>query len=214
MESPREDPRHQPELSLDLRVVRELSQRGGRRAFNGLRRSLDAHPESLTRSLRRLERLGTVGHDGNGYFLVDGPEPAPGPRRPARTELLATVRLPPSVTEGNFIGVLAGRWFGPFRWVGTQEGRLGPSLVWSVPGLVGRLVVRWRPGALRVLAELPRDAHVDPALARAGDELLWHALSHLRSVLGDRSEPFALASTPGVTTFARTSDEAPGPWAS
>ncbi|MCI4366784.1 MAG: hypothetical protein L3K08_03420, partial [Thermoplasmata archaeon] len=61
---------------LDDRVVRTLAERPGHHAFNGLRRALAAHPESLTRSLRRLERDGMIARDSHGYFLKERSEVA------------------------------------------------------------------------------------------------------------------------------------------
>ncbi|MCI4317072.1 MAG: GntR family transcriptional regulator, partial [Thermoplasmata archaeon] len=60
-----------PEPRLDDRVRELLGNIGGRLAFNGLRRALGVHPESLTRALRRLEREGVVQRRADGYVLAD-----------------------------------------------------------------------------------------------------------------------------------------------
>jgi hypothetical protein len=189
-------------ISLDRRVVRALADGRGRLAFNGLRRALEAHPESLTRSLRRLERFGTVGHDAGGYFLVDGPAPPLVPGPAPQYARLASVRLPGSFAPEVVVGLLAGRWFGPFRWVGLQEGARGPSLVWSAPGLAGHLLVRPHGGQLRVEAELPKGRAVDAELERAGDELLWHVLSRVRASFPEATPPGNPYSA--ALTFARS----------
>ena len=122
--------------SLDDRVVEFLAERPGRVAFNGLRRALDAHPESLVRSLRRLERHGVVRHDSDGYALSGTvPGPSPGPRH---HQSFAEVTLIPGVARTDLFGRLAGRWFGRLRWVGVYEPSDGPWLVWSVEGRPGR----------------------------------------------------------------------------
>ena len=76
-DSSREEPR------LDDRIVELLQREPGALAFTGLRRTLEAHPESLVRALRRLERLGVVARGERGYELVGeseaaSPTPDPG----------------------------------------------------------------------------------------------------------------------------------------
>lgn len=175
--------RAEPPYGVDERVVRALSDRPGHLAFGRLRRDLKAHPETLTRSLRRLERLGTVGHDALGYFLVDRPAEPTGAARPAgSSHELASVRLPPSVDAPTLLGLLAGRWFGPVRWVGSWEEEGGTALAWEVPGREGWLVLRWIDGSLSLRAELARPGPVDPALLPASEELLLNALRRVHAV--------------------------------
>jgi hypothetical protein len=202
------------ELSLDHRVIEILSGRPGHVAFGGLRRVLGAHPESLTRSLRRLERFGTVGHDADGYFLVESPSPLPTNAGLPRWEQLAKVRLPSTIGPEVVVGLLAGRWFGQFRWVGLQEGRHGPALAWSAPGLPGFLLVRWSAGALRVVAELPKGRELSGELARAGDELLWHVLSRLRSAAPAPASTAPVALPGSVRALAQRSGPTTSNWAS
>ena len=52
---------------LDDRVLTALQGLSGRIAFSGLRRVLRTHPESLSRSLRRLEREGLIERSDGGY---------------------------------------------------------------------------------------------------------------------------------------------------
>ncbi|MCI4338635.1 MAG: hypothetical protein L3J72_04970, partial [Thermoplasmata archaeon] len=57
------------EPRLDDRVLAILGGAPGEITFNGIRRALDAHPESLTRSLKRLSREGRVLRHPTGYRL-------------------------------------------------------------------------------------------------------------------------------------------------
>jgi hypothetical protein len=59
----------------------------------------------------------------------------------------------------------------------------------------GQLVARVRHGVLKVVAELPEGRPLSEALAAAGDELLFHALSHLRS-LAPEPRPTGTGSAP------------------
>ena len=167
-----------PGAPLDRRVLDELAEGGGHVAFNGLRRSLGAHPESLTRSLRRLERVGEVRRDRNGYTLAAGAR-IDG-RRPRRVAL-ASVRLPAELPPEAVLGALAGRWFGGIRWRGTYDAPPPPALVWSVEGSEGQLVLRLRGSRLSLEAELPASQPLSPSLAAAGELLLWNALGRLRA---------------------------------
>lgn len=165
-----------------------LAEHPGRVAFNGLRRSLGAHPESLTRALRRLERDGRVTHDADGYSLrLDGIVPVTPrravPARPPRN--VATVRVPAGVDAESVLGALAGRWFGALRWVGVYEHPGEPTLVWSVSGTDGHVLLSTRRGQLRVSIDPPAEEATTPRVEAAAQELLAHALPRMRPA--DRS---------------------------
>lgn len=165
--------------ALDERVLETLAVDSRHVAFNGLRRALEAHPESLSRSLQRLRRTGEIGKDRHGYFLL-GPRPAAAPS--ARAAGLAEVRLPAPMASESVLGALAGRWFGRLRWVGTYDGRRPPGLVWALPGVDGAIVLQVRAGRLRVTAEGFGGSAPPRELVAAGAELLAHALARLQEL--------------------------------
>jgi hypothetical protein len=191
-EAPR-DPR------LDERVLGLLAEHSGRIAFNGLRRSLAAHPESLSRSLRRLERDGLVVREDGGYALRE-PVPAgpsDGGSEPSETvRTVATVALPPGFGTEEVLGALVGRWFGRLRWVGIYENPGEPSLVWSVDGHPGHVLLNARRGTLRVAVDRPRDATEATALEEAAQELLVYSLPRIRRSRGERSSVAYFAELP------------------
>jgi hypothetical protein len=180
------------EAPLDDRVVEFLQDRPGRVAFNGLRRALDAHPESLVRSLRRLERHGVVLHGSGGYGLVDRPS---GPAAPAvpKSRPFAEVTLAPGISRTELFGRLAGRWFGPLRWVGLYEPADGPWLVWSVEGSRGQVRLGIRRGRLTVVIDRPDASVPDPRADDAARRLLGQAVDAL-----DPDEP----TQDGTLTFS------------
>lgn len=187
------------EAPLDDRVVELLTERPGRVAFNGLRRALDAHPESLVRSLRRLERHGVVRHEADGYVLVDRPDvPAPPVARAPRP--FAEVTLAPGVSRTALFGRLAGRWFGRLRWVGLYEPSDGPWLVWSVEGAPGEQV---RLGVLRgrlsLVIDRPAGGPPDGKADEAARSLLRHAVDALAP--GEPSESGVLTFGPRTSVF-------------
>ncbi|MFI5414157.1 MAG: hypothetical protein ACHQ16_00570 [Candidatus Lutacidiplasmatales archaeon] len=180
------------EAPLDDRVVEFLQDRPGRVAFNGLRRALDAHPESLVRSLRRLERHGVVLHGSGGYGLVDRPTISPAAPVP-KSRPFAEVTLAPGISRTELFGRLAGRWFGPLRWVGLYEPSDGPWLVWSVEGSRAQVRLGIRRGRLTVVIDRPDPSVPDPRADDAARRLLGHAVDAL-----DPNEP----TQDGTLTFS------------
>jgi hypothetical protein len=115
---------------LDDRIVRLLEESSGHLAFNGLRRALQAHPESLSRALRRLERVGVLQRDAGGYALSGASELHPDDRPEVPPRVIATVEIPLGRTGAEILGQLAGRWLGGLRWVGVYDRPGDPWLVW------------------------------------------------------------------------------------
>jgi hypothetical protein len=203
---PLEDTGSGLEPRLDDRVLAILGGTPGEITFNGIRRALEAHPESLTRALRRLSRDGRVTRDTGGYRLGESAQAArtgPGPLgRPAepRRALVAEVRLPRTEPIPELLGRLAGRWFGRLRWVGTYDRAREPLLVWSRVDGPGQLLLGLRRGHLRVYTE-PPPADLGAAsrgLEEAARELLWHALGLLADASTDWNDrpPLPATSSP------------------
>jgi DNA-binding Lrp family transcriptional regulator len=135
--------------SLDDRILSTLQGLHGRMAFNGLRRKLGAHPESLARALRRLEREGLIERADGGYRSL-----AVGTLEPSITvpELrpIARIELPKDVDEATVVGRLAGRWFGSLRWVGVVEQPGRRLLAWARRDGYGQVLLGVNRGVLRV----------------------------------------------------------------
>ncbi|MGI0068182.1 MAG: hypothetical protein ACREB9_07210, partial [Thermoplasmata archaeon] len=108
-----------PDPRVDDRVLRVLAEHPGRIAFNGLRRALGVHPESLARALRRLQRDGSIRHSARGYALGEIDLGERAHPLPPDAHRIATVALPPDRTADDLFGRLSGRWFGRLRWVGV-----------------------------------------------------------------------------------------------
>lgn len=114
---------------LDARVLVALEERNALIPFSGLRRTLGAHPESLSRALRRLEREGLVERSSQGYRSVRHPERV----AEAESELHAVARidLPPGVDAAAVLERLTGRWFGSLRWMGVVDRPDRRLLAWA-----------------------------------------------------------------------------------
>jgi len=187
---------------LDTRVLELLAAHSGRLAFNGLRRTLGAHPETLARALRRLERDGLIVRADGGYRIRDGIDDGlvDRPAAPPAGRTLASVELPPGSSPDDVLGRLAGRWFGRLRWVGVYERPGAPELVWSLDD--GRGSVRLGFDGRTLQVRIDEDAGSAPdELERAGQELLVQALTRLRS------------TSDGPRTVAELrGDVSPAPW--
>jgi hypothetical protein len=178
---------------LDDRIVRRIQEQSGHVSFNGLRRSLSAHPESLSRALRRLERFGVVLHDASGYALAEGPATEFDAGMRPEFHRIGEVELPQGVSDSWVLGEFAGRWFRDLRWVGMIEGRDEPWLIWSVPGTDDHVFLTVRGRQLRVGTD--RSPRTSERVESAARSLLGSSLERL----GRRASP----GIPGVRTFAQ-----------
>jgi hypothetical protein len=101
--------------------------------FDGLRRKLEAHPETLSRILGRLEERGVVERTTDGYrvaekFREHGPIRRLNAIEPS-VPLLRTL-LPYDVAALDVVSELKGKWFGTLRWLGYSAGDDGMVLKW------------------------------------------------------------------------------------
>jgi len=190
-----------PSAGLDERVLSTLQGLRGWIAFSGLRRVLGAHPESLSRALRRLEREGLVERADGGYRAIT----APGTGSPVSTELrsIAMVDLPPGVEAGFVHGRLSGRWFGSLRWVGIVERPGGRLLAWAGRDGAGYVLLGIQRGVLRVYVPA-ETAGSDPGdVEDSAYELLGHAVEALR---------LSAAASPSSIAFFAASQGPARPW--
>lgn len=100
--------------------------------FDGLKRRLGLHPETLSRILTRLEQDGLVKKEGSGYKVspmvtkLRLHEPASNDNH---IPLLQTY-LPSNVQVQSLIANLNGKWFGSLRWFGLGENSRGITMKW------------------------------------------------------------------------------------
>jgi DNA-binding Lrp family transcriptional regulator len=176
-----------PDPRLDDRVIDLLLDHHGRIAFNGLRRALHVHPESLTRALRRLERDGLVRREKGGYAATALPSATHEPRSEQPRSLVASIELAPMIPRDEILGALAGRWFGSLRWVGIHERPGDPWLVWSVGDSGAHVMLSVRRGTLRVYVDRERSDPQRPLVEPAAHDLLRYVLERLTRFPADSS---------------------------
>ena len=164
---------------LDERILSTLHGLHGRIAFSGLRRVLHAHPESLSRSLRRLEREGLVERSEGGYrALGEVPRGTAPPSSDLRS--IAQVDLPPGAPSDSVLGRLSGRWFGSLRWVGVVDGPSGRLLAWARRDGADYVLLGIERGVLRVYVREETSGDDPNEAEDAAYELLVHAVDALR----------------------------------
>ncbi len=111
------------------------------------------------------------------------------------------MELPPGVSVEEFLGGLVGRWMGNLRWVGLLDDPEDPRLVWSVPGIGGRVVAAVRDGRLLVTVESADSPPPENLLGAAHDLVVFA----IRQLGRDRR-----ARSPSLAQFAREPPAAAG----
>jgi hypothetical protein len=169
---------------LDERVRGLLAEFPGSVAFQGLRRTLGVHPESLTRALRRLERDGEIERTDEGYrltvatarpaitFTSTAPAAAATATSAARGSLTTADPGPSLPTRGPWIHPSSPRWEGAPR----VELRLAPDE--DPARILGHLAGRWF-GEFRWVGSYEEGSRTTLLwVSRQGGELLGLVLSH------------------------------------
>ncbi len=175
----------------DLEILSHLSAESEVQvAFQGLRRSLDIHQESLSRALRRLQENGLVCSNEEGYRI--------SPEGLARARVLAQRDQSPSVPvlrtvlpgekEGRYAADgLRQRWFGPLRWYGFSQDLKGVTLSWTTADGGIRLDARFEGILLSVDARLANQSRISEAIVAA--HRLLHEITRTYIAAGQRALP-------------------------
>jgi len=142
--------------------------------FDGLRRITGTHPETLSRSLERLEEDGWVVKSPEGYSVT---EKAKGTftLKPAfniarRVPILHTF-LPYEASAGIIMSALKGRWFDSIRWVGMSEGEEGLIMKWVTDDGSALIGARFLAGQLDIDAKIAKESDL-PKAVRAAHQLM------------------------------------------
>lgn len=102
-------------------------------AFEGLKRRLGVHPETLSRALYRLEDQGIVEKEAEGYRVTSKAKELLKAHslstRASSVHLLQTL-LPPKIPIQQVVSNLKGKWFGLLRWLGYSKNNESITLKW------------------------------------------------------------------------------------
>jgi predicted transcriptional regulator len=101
--------------------------------FEGLKRRLKIHPETLSRTLNRLVEDGVIKKVDKGYCLTDKGKQLlknlSNPEGGTEVPVLHSF-LPPDFEVSKLVGDLEGKWFGSLRWLGYNESKDNVTLKW------------------------------------------------------------------------------------
>lgn len=132
-------------------------------SFDGLQRSLQMHPETLSRSLTRLEEDAHIQKTPDGYRLLrHGAHPAQLSER--HTIQLAQTLLPTQTTPSTLLQQLKGRWFGQLRWLGYSQNRTSLTLKWTTTDGRIHLHAKQEGPLLTLQASLQEETPLDEAV--------------------------------------------------
>ena len=191
---------HPPSGRLDDRVLLALEEMNGRIAFSGLRRTLGAHPESLSRALHRLEREGLVDRSEQGYRSIRRPEPGSAPD--GELHAVARIEIPPGLEADAVLARLSGRWFGSLRWMGVVERPPQRLLAWARRDGSGSVLLGAQRGALRIYTTADHGLADATESEDAAYELLLAVAETLRPASPQAGVTF-LAASPSEGARAR-----------
>jgi len=144
--------------------------------FEGLKRRLGVHPETLSRTLERLEEQNIVERSAGGYQLTDkGRGMAnvhPLSNSGSRIPLVRTV-LPPTVPYETVVPLLEGKWFGDLRWLGRSSTPSEAVLKWITADGRVQLDAIFSRGELQIEGRLLRGDDTTKAI-HASHQLVDH----------------------------------------
>jgi DNA-binding transcriptional ArsR family regulator len=143
--------------------------------FDGLKRRLGLHSETLSRILNRLEEEGIVEKAREGYKVT--PKLTRLKLHPTRHETqtvsLLQTYLPSNMLTQQLISTLNGKWFGILRWLGISETSEGVTLKWVTEDGGIQIAANISGNALNIDAKFLRDNNLDLAL-KAAYQLMAH----------------------------------------
>ena len=145
-------------------------------SFEGLKRRIGTHPETLSRVLDRLEEEDIVEKTESSYRVTEkGKEWLKVHPLSVIGDRLTLVRtmLPPMVRPSQIFHELKGRWFGQLRWLGYSETPSDIVLKWVTADGKVQLDARLGEGELVIEGRILDGKDVASAV-RASHQLMSH----------------------------------------
>lgn len=167
------DPERLPDHDRD--VLRLLGEEAPAEVtFQGIRRRLGLHQESLVRALRRLEEEELIARTEEGYRIRSqglALARVGGPAGDATAVPLLRTVLPGREAARRASESLRQRWFGNLRWYGQSEDDAGETLSWTTVDGEVRLDARFEGIFLSVDVRVPHPDRL-PEVVPAAHRLL------------------------------------------
>ena len=165
--------------------------------FQGLKRKLGIHQETLSRALHRLEDDELIQRTPDGYRLTErgsaitrrvGPGTQP--------DRILETYLPSDISVPDLISRLKYSWFGSLRWLGHSESKDGTVLSWVTEDGVSRVSSRFKGRQLTIEIE-PHEYAMSNFAIKFAHELLARITKEYRNVIVQdadiRPEPARIA---------------------
>ncbi len=175
----------------DVEVVRIIEEEGlSVFTFDGLRRIIGAHPETLSRALDRLEEVGMVVRSPEGYSTTGKAKGMVQPRPLLSTGKMVPIlhtSLPYDASLRVIVSALKGRWFDRMRWVGIAESEEGVVMKWVADDGSTLIDARFSSGQLDIEARIRQDSDL-PGAVRAAHQLIGR-ISRMYSSTRPSSKP-------------------------
>ena len=136
-------------------------------AFEGLKRRLGVHPETLSRVLYRLEDQGIIEKWVEGYRVTSKAKEflklhSFNTKAPS-VHLLQTL-LPPDVPIQHVVSNLKGKWFGVLRWLGYSKNSESVTLKWITEDGGTIIAANFQHGQLNINAKMLWEKDLNVAL--------------------------------------------------
>jgi biotin operon repressor len=158
-------------------------------SFQGLRRKLGYHQETLARTLKRLEEARAIERSPQGYkvmnngtsytFSVHINQPQPKP--------IIDAYLPSQVDVTVLFQKLKGRWFSNFRWLGYS--RDGDQLAMSWISEDGQIELQAKIGGGKIIIAADSLNHIEqPGQIAAAYQLFDHVSKIAEEVTHQHSQ--------------------------
>ena len=162
-------------------------------SFQGLRRRLGLHQETLTRTLKRLEEVHAIEHSPDGYklkaagntFTFNVPIAQPN------NKPIIEAYLPTQVDVTILFQKLRGKWFNTFRWLGYSQEGSALSMSWISEDGRMQLQARVADGKITIGADTYADHDRSEHIA-AAYQLFDHITKITEELVQNANHPATL----------------------
>lgn len=185
--------------SRDMEVLRVIEEEKlASFTFEGLKRRINTHSETLSRILYRLEEQEILEKANEGYRVTEKGKGLLGVH-PLNSEeprlMLLRTLLPPEMDMHRVFLDLKGRWFGTLRWLGYSKKGHGFVLKWITDDGGIQVDATFSPNALTVEGKLLEGKDLADAI-RASHQLVGY-VARLYSRPRMRQVAYLVLTTPG-----------------
>jgi DNA-binding MarR family transcriptional regulator len=166
--------------------------------FQGLKRKLGIHQETLSRALHRLEDDQLIEHTTDGYRLTpQGSAIAKRSNSSSRTQEILETYLPSDISVSQLINRLKYSWFSTLRWLGYAENKDETALNWVTEDGISKIIARFKGKRLTIEIE-PHDYALSDSAIKFAHELLARITKEYTHMTTNPTRQ--LASTPNSET--------------